>query len=175
MAGGCIKRGFDYGKTDEFAYNVVEKPLHIRDLNATLLHCQGIDHQRFTFKHRGLDHRLTGVEEAHVAYSDPDVGWPLAPGGVSRTVEDTHGVIAAILRYYEEVGGLGPWAVVDVGSVRVIGDCGAYAGFGGTLRAGRHVKLSRSTPMTNLYLAMLDRMVANAEQVGDSTGTLDDV
>ncbi|MDG2380644.1 MAG: DUF1501 domain-containing protein [Pirellulaceae bacterium] len=67
MAGGGIKAGFEYGKTDEFSYNVVENPVHIRDLNATILHCLGIDHRRFTYKFRGLDHRLTGVEEAHVA------------------------------------------------------------------------------------------------------------
>jgi len=66
MAGGGIKSGFEYGKTDEFSYNVVEDPVHIRDLNATILHCLGVDHRRFTFKFRGLDHRLTGVEEAHV-------------------------------------------------------------------------------------------------------------
>ena len=66
MAGGGIKRGFEYGKTDDFSYNIVENPVHIRDLNATVLHCLGIDHKRFTFKFRGLDQRLTGVEEAHV-------------------------------------------------------------------------------------------------------------
>ena len=66
IAGGGIKAGFEYGKTDDFSYNVVEDPVHIRDLNATILHCLGIDHRRFTFKFRGLDQRLTGVEEAHV-------------------------------------------------------------------------------------------------------------
>ncbi len=66
MAGGGIKAGYDYGQTDEFAYNVVENPVHIRDLNATILHQLGIDHERFTFKFRGLSQRLTGVEEAHV-------------------------------------------------------------------------------------------------------------
>ncbi|HAU49038.1 MAG TPA: sulfatase, partial [Planctomycetaceae bacterium] len=44
----------------------VENPVHIRDLNATILHQLGIDHERFTFKFRGLSQRLTGVEEAHV-------------------------------------------------------------------------------------------------------------
>jgi uncharacterized protein (DUF1501 family) len=66
MAGGGVRGGFEYGRTDDFAYNIVENPVHIRDLNATLLHCLGIDHRRFTYKYRGLDHRLTGVEEAHV-------------------------------------------------------------------------------------------------------------
>jgi uncharacterized protein (DUF1501 family) len=68
MAGGGIKRGFEYGKTDDFCYNVVENPVHIRDMNATILHCMGIDHRRLTFKYRGLDARLTGVEEAHVKH-----------------------------------------------------------------------------------------------------------
>lgn len=68
MAGGGIKRGFDYGQTDEFSYNIADAPVHIRDLNATILHCLGIDHNRFTFKFRGLDQRLTGVEEAHVVH-----------------------------------------------------------------------------------------------------------
>ena len=68
MAGGGIKAGFDYGQTDDFSYNISENPVHIRDLNATILHCLGIDHQRFTYKFRGLDQRLTGVEEAHVVH-----------------------------------------------------------------------------------------------------------
>ncbi len=66
MAGGGVKAGFDYGETDDFAYNIVRDPVHIRDLNATILHLLGIDHQRFTFRFRGLHQRLTGVEEAHV-------------------------------------------------------------------------------------------------------------
>lgn len=66
MAGGGIKPGFDYGLTDPFSYNVAENPVHIRDLNATILHQLGIDHERFTYKFRGLDERLTGVEKAYV-------------------------------------------------------------------------------------------------------------
>lgn len=66
LAGGGIRGGIDYGQTDDFAYNIVENPVHIRDLNATMLHQLGIDHERFTFKFRGLNQRLTGVEEAHV-------------------------------------------------------------------------------------------------------------
>jgi uncharacterized protein (DUF1501 family) len=66
MAGGGVKAGFDYGMTDDYSYNVAENPVHIRDLNATILHLLGIDHERFTFKFRGLSQRLTGVEEAHV-------------------------------------------------------------------------------------------------------------
>ena len=66
MAGGGVKRGFEYGLTDDWAYNVVEDGVHIRDLNATILKCMGIDHERFTYKFRGLNQRLTGVEEARV-------------------------------------------------------------------------------------------------------------
>ena len=66
MAGAGVKRGFEYGKTDDHSYNIVENPVHIRDLNATILDRLGIDHNKLTFKFQGLDQRLTGVEEAHV-------------------------------------------------------------------------------------------------------------
>ncbi|MEZ4702296.1 MAG: DUF1501 domain-containing protein [Rhodothermales bacterium] len=66
MAGGGIQPGMEYGVTDDFAYNILDNPVHIRDLNATILHCLGIDHERLTYKFRGLDQKLTGVEEAHV-------------------------------------------------------------------------------------------------------------
>ncbi|MEM6689032.1 MAG: DUF1501 domain-containing protein [Planctomycetota bacterium] len=66
LSGGGVKGGFDYGRTDDFCYNIAEDPVHIRDLNATVLHLLGIDHKRLTFKFRGLNQRLTGVEEAHV-------------------------------------------------------------------------------------------------------------
>lgn len=66
MAGGGVKPGFEYGATDEFGYNIAKDPVHLRDLHATILHCLGIDHERFTFKFRGLNVKLTGVEEAHV-------------------------------------------------------------------------------------------------------------
>jgi hypothetical protein len=66
MAGGGIKGGTTYGETDDFSYNVVNQPCHINDLNATILHCLGIDHERFTFRSQGLDQKLTGVEHAHV-------------------------------------------------------------------------------------------------------------
>ena len=55
-----------YGQTDDFSYNIVEDPVHVRDLNATILHQLGIDHSRLTFPFKGLDQRLTGVEEARV-------------------------------------------------------------------------------------------------------------
>ncbi|MDA1016962.1 MAG: DUF1501 domain-containing protein [Planctomycetota bacterium] len=63
MAGGGIKPGIVYGKTDDFSYNIEENPVHIHDLNATILHCLGIDHQRLSQKFQGLDVRLTGVEQ----------------------------------------------------------------------------------------------------------------
>jgi uncharacterized protein (DUF1501 family) len=65
MAGGGIKGGTVYGETDDFSYNIVKDPVHIRDINATILHCLGIDHHRLTYKFQGLDQRLTGVEEAN--------------------------------------------------------------------------------------------------------------
>ncbi|MBL9134817.1 MAG: DUF1501 domain-containing protein [Verrucomicrobiales bacterium] len=66
LAGGGIQRGSSYGDTDDFSYNIVENPVHVNDLNATILHCLGIDHERFTFKFQGLDQRLTGVEPTQV-------------------------------------------------------------------------------------------------------------
>jgi uncharacterized protein (DUF1501 family) len=66
MAGGGVKGDMEYGRTDDFAYNIAENPVHLHDLHATLMHCLGIDHSRFTYRFRGLHVRLTGVEEAHV-------------------------------------------------------------------------------------------------------------
>jgi uncharacterized protein (DUF1501 family) len=66
MAGAGVKGGFEFGKTDDHCYNILEDPVHIRDLNATILHQLGIDHERLTFKYQGLDMRLTGVEPARV-------------------------------------------------------------------------------------------------------------
>jgi hypothetical protein len=68
LAGGGIKPGITYGRTDDFSYNVVENPVHIHDLNATILHCLGIDHKRLTYKFQGLDMRLTGVEQHQPVY-----------------------------------------------------------------------------------------------------------
>lgn len=61
MAGGGIKPGISYGKTDEFSYNVVENGVHVHDFQATILHLLGIDHERLTFKHQGRRYRLTDV------------------------------------------------------------------------------------------------------------------
>ncbi len=66
MAGAGIKQGFEYGKTDDHCYNITENPVPIRNLNATILHLLGIDHNRFTYRHQGLDQKITGVEESHV-------------------------------------------------------------------------------------------------------------
>ena len=64
MAGGGVKGGQVYGETDDFSYNIVENPVHVNDLNATILKCMGIDNERFRFPFQGLDQRLTGVEGA---------------------------------------------------------------------------------------------------------------
>ncbi len=61
LAGGGIKPGISYGQTDDYCYNVVEDPVHVYDLQATALHCMGIDHKRLTFKYQGRHFRLTDV------------------------------------------------------------------------------------------------------------------
>ena len=61
MAGGGIKAGITHGSTDDFGFNVVENPVHIHDLQATIMHCLGIDHTRLTFKFQGRQYRLTDV------------------------------------------------------------------------------------------------------------------
>jgi hypothetical protein len=61
LAGGGIRGGMSIGQTDDHSYNVVADPVHVHDLNATILHCLGIDHQRLTFKFQGRQHRLTDV------------------------------------------------------------------------------------------------------------------
>jgi len=66
LAGGGTKKGHVHGETDEFSYNVVRDPVSVNDLNATILHCLGIDHNRLTFKFQGLDQKLTGVESSRI-------------------------------------------------------------------------------------------------------------
>ena len=61
MAGGGIQGGMTHGTTDDFGFNVVENPVHVHDLQATILHCLGIDHTRLTFKFQGRQYRLTDV------------------------------------------------------------------------------------------------------------------
>ena len=66
LAGGGVKGGIRHGATDEFSYNVVADPVHVRDLHATMLHLLGVDHKRLTFPFQGLEQKLTGVEPARV-------------------------------------------------------------------------------------------------------------
>lgn len=66
MAGAGIKPGIEYGKTDDHCYNIIENPVPIRDMNATILNQMGVDHNQLTFRYQGLDQKLTGVEPAYV-------------------------------------------------------------------------------------------------------------
>lgn len=61
MAGGGIKPGISYGKTDDFSYNILEDPVHVHDFHATILHCLGIHHEKLTYRFQGRDYRLTDV------------------------------------------------------------------------------------------------------------------
>ena len=62
LAGGGIKGGMTHGETDDYSYNIVQDPVHVHDLNATILHLMGIDHTKLTFRYQGRDFRLTDVE-----------------------------------------------------------------------------------------------------------------
>ncbi len=61
LAGGGVKPGHTHGETDDFSYNIARDPVHVHDLNATMLHCLGIDHRRLTYRYQGRNHRLTDV------------------------------------------------------------------------------------------------------------------
>ncbi|MCZ6596173.1 MAG: DUF1501 domain-containing protein [Planctomycetota bacterium] len=61
LAGGGIKPGITYGETDDYSYNITANPVHVHDLNATILHCLGVDHERLTYRFQGRDYRLTDV------------------------------------------------------------------------------------------------------------------
>jgi uncharacterized protein (DUF1501 family) len=61
MAGGGMKPGLVYGETDPYGYNIAEKPVHVHDLQATILHQLGVDHERLTYKYQGRQFRLTDV------------------------------------------------------------------------------------------------------------------
>ena len=61
LAGGGIRPGFTYAETDDHSFNVARDPVHVHDLNATLLHCLGVDHTRRTHRFQGRDFRLTDV------------------------------------------------------------------------------------------------------------------
>ena len=67
MAGGGLKCGVTFGKTDELGFNVVEHPVHVHDVQATILHLLGVDHTQLTFKYQGRDYRLTDVH-GHVVH-----------------------------------------------------------------------------------------------------------
>lgn len=60
-AGGGLKPGITYGRTDDYSYNITENPVDVHDLHATLLHLLGIDHEKLTYRHEGRDYRLTDV------------------------------------------------------------------------------------------------------------------
>ena len=66
MAGGGVKGGAIFGETDDFSYNIVKDPVHIRDFHATVMHLLGFDHEQFSYRFQGLDQRLTGVLPARV-------------------------------------------------------------------------------------------------------------
>jgi hypothetical protein len=68
LAGGGFKPGLVYGETDEFGFGVIENPVHVHDLHATLLHQLGLDHQRLSVRFQGLDFRLTGVEGPRIVH-----------------------------------------------------------------------------------------------------------
>ena len=61
MAGGGVKPGINIGETDDYCYNIASDPIHVHDLNATILHTLGIDHTRLTYKYQGRHFRLTDV------------------------------------------------------------------------------------------------------------------
>jgi arylsulfatase A-like enzyme len=61
LAGGGVKRGITYGQTDDLGYNIAENPVHVHDLNATVLHLLGLDHERLTYRYQGREFRLTDV------------------------------------------------------------------------------------------------------------------
>ena len=61
MAGGGIKPGMVHGETDEYGYNIVRDPVHVHDMNATIMHCMGYDHKRLTYRFQGRDYHITDV------------------------------------------------------------------------------------------------------------------
>jgi arylsulfatase A-like enzyme len=66
LAGAGVKRGVVHGATDDVGMRAVDKPVHVRDFHATILHLMGFDHERLSIRHAGLDLRLTGVEPTRV-------------------------------------------------------------------------------------------------------------
>ena len=59
MAGAGLQKGYVHGETDDYCYNITRDPVHVHDLNATILHLMGIDHTRLTYRFQGADFRLT--------------------------------------------------------------------------------------------------------------------
>jgi hypothetical protein len=70
LSGGAVKGGLTYGESDELGFSVASRPVHVHDLQATLLHALGLDHTRLTYPHQGLDHRLTSVTRESKAVTD---------------------------------------------------------------------------------------------------------
>jgi arylsulfatase A-like enzyme len=94
LAGGGVKPGFVFGETDDFSYNVVSRPMHIHDLNATILHLLGIHHEQLTFRYQGRDFRLTDV---HGNVANEILASGLAvPGHWPGLVQDCHVLAEAI-------------------------------------------------------------------------------
>jgi len=62
LAGGGVKPGIAYGQTDELGYEAVENPMHVHDLDATILHLLGLDHERLTYRYAGRDMRFTDIK-----------------------------------------------------------------------------------------------------------------
>ena len=81
LAGGGIKPGITYGATDDLGFNVVENPVHVHDLHATILHLLGLDHERLTYRYAGRDFRLTDVHGKVVRDSGVVVNPPLSAAG----------------------------------------------------------------------------------------------
>jgi uncharacterized protein (DUF1501 family) len=61
MAGGGVKGGMTFGATDDFGFQAVDKKVHVHDLQATMMHLLGFDHERLTYRHAGRDYRLTDI------------------------------------------------------------------------------------------------------------------
>jgi hypothetical protein len=61
MAGGGIRPGVSFGETDDYSYEIARDPVHVHDLQATILHCLGIDHTKLTYKFQGRYFRLTDI------------------------------------------------------------------------------------------------------------------
>jgi arylsulfatase A-like enzyme len=61
MAGAGVKKGMTLGETDDYSYNIVKDPVHVHDLNATIMHLLGVEHERLTYRFQGRDYRLTDI------------------------------------------------------------------------------------------------------------------